>query len=348
MGVEGEPPTFAVGNDAGVTVPDPQPALGPPCKVPNDRLAARVGDRLAHMAIPLSRAAVRYVRYERFRLLVWERLISPRLARHRHGFTVRTLFGSRIRGNTDQFGERRIYYCGLFEPNLTRWLEGRLGPGDTFVDVGANIGYFSLLARELGADRVVAIEASPPNFEKLRRNLALNGADNVRAVNVAAYDRPTKVRLYGPESERKVLRGASMTTLVAALGRDLEQEVPAEPLDTILTDEEIATARAVKVDVEGVEWAVAKGMDRLLTEGRDDLEVVVEVHARYLGLQGRRVEEVCEPFLAAGFHAYVLDVDYSGLGHLSPPRSVVAHRMQGPLGREHGGIVFSRRDAEEL
>lgn len=331
-----------------MTTSEPQPVLGPPCRVPTDRLSARFGDRLAHVAIPFTRALLRYVRVERFRRLLWDRLVTPRLGRHRHQFTVRTEFGSRIRGDTDQFGERRIYYCGLFEPNLTRWLSGRLAPGETFVDVGANIGYFSLLAHRLGAGRIVAIEASPAVFEKLQRNLALNGAANARAVNVAAYDRPATVRLYGPETKRSALRSSSLTTLIPELGRDLGHEVAAEPLDTILTDEEIASARMVKVDVEGVEWAVAQGMGRLLTEGRDDLEVVIEVHARYLGLQGKQVEELCEPFLAAGFHPYRLEVDYSAVGHLTPPRSVVAHRMTGAFETEHGDIVFSRRDAAEL
>lgn len=73
----------------------------------------------------------------------------------------------------------------------------RLKPGDVFVDVGANIGYFSLLASKLvgPGGRVVAIEASPEVFDLLRRNLELNKAHNVRAVNVAISDREGSLQL---------------------------------------------------------------------------------------------------------------------------------------------------------
>ena len=50
------------------------------------------------------------------------------------------MFGSKIAGNTNDIIPQYIYYFGLWEPHLTRWIQRRLAPGDTFIDVGANIG----------------------------------------------------------------------------------------------------------------------------------------------------------------------------------------------------------------
>ena len=69
-----------------------------------------------------------------------------------------------------------IFYTGAWQPALTAWLRRALAPGDVFVDVGANTGYFALLAAALVQDggSVVAIEASPATHERLRTNLAPN------------------------------------------------------------------------------------------------------------------------------------------------------------------------------
>ena len=88
-----------------------------------------------------------------------------------------------------------LLYTGVWQPALTRWLCSSLQPGDVFVDVGANSGYFALLAAARGC-RVVAVEACATTFEALRSNLALNGplGGRVRALQLAAgnADQPTR------------------------------------------------------------------------------------------------------------------------------------------------------------
>src|SRR5207249_2412898 len=95
------------------------------------------------------------------------------------------------------------YYFGMWEPHISRWIDERLSPGDTFIDVGANIGYYSLLAaRRVGpTGSVVAIEPSPKTFRALEANLAQNRLKNVRTVNAAVSDRQATVPLYhGPDT----------------------------------------------------------------------------------------------------------------------------------------------------
>lgn len=72
--------------------------------------------------------------------------------------------GVRMSVDTKDIVQRYLYQFGIWEPSLSGWLARTLRPGDVFVDVGANIGYYSLLAARLVGHlgSVVAIEASPP------------------------------------------------------------------------------------------------------------------------------------------------------------------------------------------
>jgi FkbM family methyltransferase len=299
-------------------------------------------DRAVHLLIPLVRAYTRYGPGRNRRKAFWEGPVQSYFAWHSHPFTARTVFGRRMRGNTQEILQQAVYYFGVWEPNLTRWIAGRLAPGDTFIDVGANFGYFSLLAEAVvgGDGSVVAIEASPATFDQLTENLRINRAANVRTVNLAASDVEGVLPLYrGDEFNR-----GSSTTL-ATQGKELECEVRAAALDDVLTDAEIERTRLVKIDVEGAEASVVAGMERLLERGRPDLEVVVEVHAG-LNPTGRRPEEVFPMFAEAGFHPYRLDIDYSPAHWLSADQSAPV-RIDAPVDVETD-VVFSRRDAETL
>jgi precorrin-6B methylase 2 len=92
-----------------------------------------------------------------------------------------------MKGDAKDIIQQYIYYFGVWEPRITGWVSRHLAPGDTFIDVGANIGYYSLLASPLvgKTGTVVAIEASPRTFDDLLFNLELNNVSNVRPVNVA-------------------------------------------------------------------------------------------------------------------------------------------------------------------
>ena len=81
-----------------------------------------------------------------------------------------------IHGEQDQFVSRRIREDGIWEPYETSLLLSMLRPGDVFVDVGANIGYFSILAASVIGEggAVFAFEPDPDNFSLLRRNIDLN------------------------------------------------------------------------------------------------------------------------------------------------------------------------------
>jgi len=102
----------------------------------------------------------------------------------------KTKWGFRLLLDPAQYSNRFIYYWGLWEPDETYAVKRILKPGDIFVDVGANIGYFSLLASTVVGPGgcVHAFEPVPITTERLLENLAANAVENVKVYQCAAVD----------------------------------------------------------------------------------------------------------------------------------------------------------------
>jgi len=120
-----------------------------------------------------------------------------------------------------------------------------------YVDVGANIGFYSLIARSLmpAKARLIAFEPDPVTHGKLRQNLAFNAADNVIVINAAVGAREETLTLY-MASKNNVGRN----TLKPELGGGGQGvSVPVRPLVTMLEEQGVAAIDVMKVDVEGFE-----------------------------------------------------------------------------------------------
>lgn len=307
-------------------------------------LPPRLKREVRRILTPLLRAYVRYAPFAVGKRFVWTRIVEPYFANHSHRFVASTVFGTRIVGDTRDFLQRYIYYFGVWEPDLTHWVERRLSPGDAFIDVGANIGYYSLLASTVvgSSGAVVAIEASPTIFGALQTNLTRNRIANVRAVNVAASDRKGMVKVF-----RGTDQNLGDTTILQDHGLAFECEVDGAPLTAILHPEEMQHVRLMKIDVEGAEWAVVGGIGPLLSSYHRDLEIIIEIHPEQLARQRKRPEDLMRIFLDAGFHAYGLENDYSPLSHMLPRTEMRPVRIRAPLQHECF-VIFSRQDVEML
>jgi FkbM family methyltransferase len=152
--------------------------------------------------------------------------------------------------------------------------------GDIVVDIGANIGRYTLIAsKRVGTDgKVVAIEAHPGNFEMLNRNIKLNRLTNVIPLNYAAYSKETKVKLYVPDEESGY---TIYHTLMERTGKKFV-EVDAITLDYLLLQlngirEGVVEVNWIKIDVEGVEFEVLKGATNVLSKSKD-IALLIEVH----------------------------------------------------------------------
>lgn len=257
--------------------------------------------------------------------------------------TSTTSFGARLRCLSTDILQAYILYFGVWEPNLTAFLQRRLQPGDVFVDVGANIGYFSLLAsrRVSPHGSVVAIEASPSIYRALLGALGLNGVDNVRAVNVAAGRESALVDVYLANNQN-----LGATSTMRSRGRALEARVRSEPLATILRKDELSRARIVKIDVEGAEVDVLQGILSDMSAFPQNTEFVVEMSPAAIRAQGASPEELLQQFSAYGYHPYELVNDYSPEAYFR--RSDVPPRRLRHTVDDQTDIVLSRVDAESL
>ncbi len=185
------------------------------------------------------------------------------------------------------------------------WLEPRtlelyaklLQPGDVFVDVGAHIGFHSLVARQLVGPTglVVAIEPQPYNAQKILANWRANNFTNLKLIIAAASSSDGWVELSDqPNTDRSLL------TLQGNSGKDEAQrfEVPAVRLDSILQRHKISHVKLLKLDVEGYENEVIKGLADGLSNVRNIIfemlpsaTVGITQLLRERGLELRTVED---------------------------------------------------------
>lgn len=156
---------------------------------------------------------------------------------------------------------------GRYEAGEIGLLKRLLGRGETFVDVGANFGYFALFAgRRVGPrGRVVAFEPEPSNFARLERGVDANGLRNVTVVPAAVSADPGRAELY---ISSRNLGGHSMSALNVP-DRGSKVLVPTVTLDGELGGLGLVDQVAVlKMDVQGAEAAVLDGGRRTLRESR--------------------------------------------------------------------------------
>lgn len=300
-------------------------------------LKARIGTALA----PAARGYVRHVPGRVGKAAVARRVLEPALRGAPRRFEAATVDGLVLGGSTQDMIQRYVYVFGVWEPNLTAWLRTRPLLGRTFVDVGANVGYFTMLGSRLvgGHGRVVAVEPLPTTFAQLQENLRRNGLGNVRAVEVAATAERRTVDLFGGEAHN-----SGTTSTLAGEGLRSLGSVPGVPLSELLADDEVETARVVKIDVEGGEPDALRGLLAALDRMPDDIELVIELTP---DLPDGGTDAVLSLLAERGFLAYELRNDYSLRAYAERAPYEPPRRLRSAL-PERTDVVFSRVDAEVL
>jgi len=167
----------------------------------------------------------------------------------------------------------RAYFEGRGEPEVQTALEQCLRPGMIFYDIGANIGFFSLLAaRIVGEDgRVIAFEPDPEIAARLREHVTRNGFRAISVEEKAVWSESSMVFFARTDPRTSPDRG--LGHIVANCTSDTIQ------VSAVTMDEYVETVPApdfVKCDVEGAEVEVFRGAQRLLTEKRPG--VLCEMH----------------------------------------------------------------------
>lgn len=193
-------------------------------------------------------------------------------------------------------------WLGTYEPELQAALREFLRPGMTVYDVGANIGYVTLMmAHNVGAQgRVFAFEALPANVERAKKNIALNNLSNVTIISAAVLDKTAPVNFY-------VHRSVGMGKAAGSAGRREQHHqaeicVPGLALDEFVYLQGNPAPAAVKMDIEGGEVLALPGMGRILREHHPLM--LLELH-------GPESEKVAwENLTAAGYRLHAMESGY--------------------------------------
>jgi FkbM family methyltransferase len=182
----------------------------------------------------------------------------------------------------DATGRMPGYVLGTADYEEQLWVAEHLGRSDTFYDIGANIGFFTLLAAKLVGPEgtVIAFEPLPSNVEQLQKNVALNNYTNV-AVVAAAVSAEETVGQFSLTDARDAGR------LVEENSDESNVRVPVTTVDATWRDGRLHPPSMIKIDVEGEEINVLRGCRETLISHRPVL--LVEVH-----WLGKRFLDFCE------------------------------------------------------
>lgn len=199
---------------------------------------------------------------------------------------------------------RTIIDSGEWEPLISRTIQACLRPGDLAIDVGANIGYDTLLmSTAVGTSgQVLAFEPNLDNLGRLIRNLQQSRVNNVCVQSTALSDRPGwgDMSLDGEFGHANLRNdGQSKRT----------QKILTLDLDALLHLESGRRIQLVKMDVEGFEYKVLQGMKRWLAQVDN---IICEVQLQFLERCGASAQALFELMLAHGFIAWCADPESDG------------------------------------
>lgn len=232
---------------------------------------------------------------------------------------------------------RTLYWYGDYEPGECDLLEALATPGMTALDVGANVGFHTLLlSRRVGASgRVVAVEPAPGNLRLLERNVARGAVGgNVLTLGCALADRPGELALSLDPHNAGMHRLASGR----AADGDRRVAVAATTLDALVAEHRLRLD-LVKMDVEGAEGKVLAGGAASLERHRPLL--LMEVNPPALARLGTPVRDLLDRLAALGYHAWRL-----AAGGLEPAPAAWLDRLA--AGDAHANLLFSPRPGNPL
>ncbi len=197
-----------------------------------------------------------------------------------------------------------------FEPDVANLLVRVLGAGDIAVDIGANIGFLTVLASLLvgPSGHVVAFEPGPENLERLRANLAHNDCKNVTVIEKAVTNQVGEVEFFinSDDSGGNALwNPAQYPGNVKCLATPIRLTVPGTTLDAEWRQLQLQAPKLIKIDTEGAEQRVLEGMRDLLS-GQKPRFVVSELHAFGLAKMGCSQESLRGFMAGLGYSTFGL------------------------------------------
>lgn len=214
-----------------------------------------------------------------------------------------------------------MYAYRHWEPNETSIIFHNLKEGDVFIDVGANIGYYTLLAsKKVGiTGHVYSFEPETENYELLKQNIILNNLQNVTVEKKAVANKPGRMKLYLNPTNKgdHSLRDDKMN-------RDY-QEVDVISLDDYFKDKKI---NFIKIDVQGADVLVIKGAKGIMSNNPNIL-IVSEFSTMNFRKMNTDPKEYLDELSKMGFVFYNIDDKNQSIDKLSIESILKRYDFQG-------------------
>lgn len=257
----------------------------------------------------------------KFRLAIWDyfnrrQLQRPIVMDWYHGTRFYTYLGNDL--------SRCLFVGGCIDPNEFAFLDQIMEPGMVFIDVGANEGLYTLFAAPR-VQKVIAIEPSSREFQRLTSNLELNQITNVSAQQIGLSDQPGEgvLRVGGCEHGGQNTLG-DFTYVGVELA--YTEKVVLKRLDDLADEEGLNDVGIIKLDIEGAELAVLRGAKRTLESFRPLL--LLELSAVALQRQGSSAAEVVALLTSLGYEIFAFNENTGGplktANYLTASNNIVA------------------------
>lgn len=250
----------------------------------------------------------------------------------------------RVHQLTDVHVSAAIAATGVWEPQETRFLLDTLRPGDVFVDVGANIGYFSLLASRLvgPTGAVLAFEPESDNYALLEANSALNGCDNIRCFKAALGEENASGTIYLNELNR-----GDHSIYPEDSGRTGQEITIVNGSRLIL--EAHPRVDFIKIDTQGAECDVVRGLQALIAASAPGLIMIIEFSPNHLKKTGSSGRVLLDLLGDHAWQMYLMDEGAQGLLPVSAQqvRSLSDFTEQDPGSEGFFNLIVTGRSIED-
>jgi FkbM family methyltransferase len=193
-----------------------------------------------------------------------------------------------------------LFINEVYEPYETELISSIIKPGSVVLDIGANIGYHTLLFAKLvgQSGKVFAFEPSPANLRLLEKNVSINGYSNVILEQKAVSNRNEKKRLYSNESN------PMLDTIYKSQKRSNLDSVE---IDTISLVYYFCNYGGkidfIKMDIEGSEYTALEGMQTIL-QRQNDIKLLVAFNPSAIREYGYKPEQQIDLLVSNGFTVY--------------------------------------------
>jgi FkbM family methyltransferase len=162
----------------------------------------------------------------------------------------------------------------MYEPEVTSYINEYLKAGQTFMDIGANNGYYTLIASQIIGDlgKVISIEPNPTALKRLEQNVLENEIKNVSIFKIALSDFNGYENLYLNNEDED-----NLTSLIPNIEKMPTSKVEVRKFDDLFKDENIDL---IKMDVEGSEISIIRGMNQYL-KTHQNINIIMEWNPLY-------------------------------------------------------------------